>query len=225
MINNTDIEFISNKLEFWNSLNTAEQKLIINRSQFVKYSKGKIVYEGLDDCRGLILVKNGQLRTYILSESGKEVTMYRLFNDEICIMSASCALNNMNFDIYIEAEKDSEIFLLPTDVYMQISQNNIEVQKFTNKVTLTRFSDVMWIMEQILFMSFDKRLAMFLLEQSSIENSDTINMTHEDIAKNMGSAREVVSRMLKYFQNEGFVKTERGSIILTNRKKLQSLTF
>jgi len=225
MINNTDIEFISNKLEFWNSLNAAEQKLIINKSQFIKYSKGKNVYEGLDDCRGLILVKNGQLRTYILSESGKEVTMYRLFNDEICIMSASCALNNMNFDIYIEAEKDSEIFLLPTDVYMQISQNNIDVQKFTNKVTLTRFSDVMWIMEQILFMSFDKRLAMFLLEQSSIENSDTINMTHEDIAKHMGSAREVVSRMLKYFQNEGFVKTERGSIILTNRKKLQALTF
>lgn len=225
MINNIDIEFISNKLEFWNSLNSSEQKLIINRSQFVKYPKGKIIYEGLDDCRGLILVKSGQLRTFILSESGKEVTLYRLFNGEICIMSASCALNNMNFDIYIEAEKDSEIFLLPTDVYMQISQKNIEVQKFTNKVTLTRFSDVMWIMEQILFMSFDKRLAMFLLEQSSIENSDTINMTHEDIAKHMGSAREVVSRMLKYFQNEGFVKTERGSVVITNSKKLQSLTF
>jgi len=225
MINDTDIEFISNKLEFWNSLNSSEQKLIINRSQFVKYSKEKIVYEGLDDCRGLILVKSGQLRTFILSESGKEVTLYRLFNGEICIMSASCALNNMNFDIYIEAEKDSEIFLLPADVYMQISQNNIEVQKFTNRVTLTRFSDVMWIMEQILFMSFDKRLAMFLLEQSSIENSETIYMTHEDIAKHMGSAREVVSRMLKYFQNEGFVKTERGSVVITNSKKLQSLTF
>ncbi len=225
MINNKDIEFISNKLEFWNSLTSLEQKQIINRSQSLPYLKGKSVYGGLDDCRGLIIVKKGQLRTYILSESGKEVTLYRLFKDDICVMSASCALNNMNFDLYIEAEKDSEIILIPTDIYSQINQKNIEVQKFTNSVTLTRFSDVMWIMEQILFMSFDKRLAMFLLEQSSIENSDTIHMTHEDIAKHMGSAREVVSRMLKYFQNEGFVRTERGSIILTNRKKLQSITF
>lgn len=224
MINNKDIEFITNKLEFWNSLSSNEQKLIIDRSQSLIYSKGKIVYEGLDDCRGLIIVKNGQLRTYILSENGKEVTMYRLFKDEICIMSASCALNSMNFDMYIEAEKESEIILLPIDVYKKISEKNIEVQKFINKVTLTRFSDVMWIMEQILFMSFDKRLAMFLLEQSSIENSDKINITHEDIAKHMGSAREVVSRMLKYFQNEGFVRTERGSIIITDRKKLQALT-
>lgn len=225
MINNKDIEFISNKLEFWNSLTSSEQKQIINKSQSLSYLKGKSVYEGLDDCRGLIIVKKGQLRTYILSENGKEVTLYRLFDDEICIMSASCALNNMNFDLYIDAEKDSEIIIIPTDIYFEISQKNIEVQKFTNKVTLTRFSDVMWIMEQILFMSFDKRLAMFLLEQVSIENSDTIHMTHEDIAKHMGSAREVVSRMLKYFQNEGFVRTERGSIILTNKKKLQSITF
>ena len=225
MINNKDIEFLSSKLEFWNSLNSAEQKLIINKSQFIKYEKGKNVYDGLEDCRGLIIVKSGQLRTFILSENGKEVTLYRLFHDDICIMSASCALNNMNFDIYIDAEKNSEILLLPTEVYMEISKKNIEVQKFTNKVTLTRFSDVMWIMEQILFTSFDKRLSMFLLEQSDIENTDIINMTHEDIAKHMGSAREVVSRMLKYFQNEGFVKTERGSVIITNRKKLQSLTF
>lgn len=224
MINNAEIEFISKKLEFWDSLSSSEQKVIINRSQSIIYQKGKIVYEGLDDCRGLIIVKNGQLRTYILSESGKEVTLYRLFQDEICIMSASCALNNMNFDMYIEAQKDSEIILLPIDVYKNISQKNIEVQKFINKVTLTRFSDVMWIMEQIVFMSFDKRLAIFLLEQSSIENSDTINMTHEEIAKHMGSAREVVSRMLKYFQNEGLVSTERGSIVITNRKKFQELT-
>lgn len=225
MINNKDIDFISNKLEFWSSLTITEKKQIVSKSQLITYTKGKSVYDGLDDCRGLIIVKKGQLRTYILSDNGKEVTLYRLFHDEICIMSASCALNNMNFDLYIEAEKDSEIILIPTDIYSEISQKNIEVQKFTNKVTLTRFSDVMWIMEQILFMSFDKRLAMFLLDQSSIEKSDTIYMTHEDIAKHMGSAREVVSRMLKYFQNEGYVKTERGSIILKNKKKLQSITF
>lgn len=220
-----DVELLSEYLEFWANLNSNEQQDIIKESLFKRYKKGKIIYGGLDDCQGLILVKNGQLRAYILSESGKEVTLYRLFEGDICILSASCVLKNISFDIYIEAEKDSEIFLIPSETYMKISQNNIDVQKFTNKITLMRFSDVMWIMEQVLFMSFDKRLAMFLLEQSQIENSDTIKMTHEDIAKHMGSAREVVTRMLKYFQNEGYVKTERGSIIITDIKKLQELSF
>lgn len=220
-----DVELLSEYLEFWASLNSNEQQNIIKESLFKTYKKSKIIYGGLDDCQGLILVKNGQLRAYILSESGKEVTLYRLFEGDICILSASCVLKNISFDIYIEAEKDSEIFLIPSETYMKISQNNIDVQKFTNKITLMRFSDVMWIMEQVLFMSFDKRLAMFLLEQSQIENSDTIKMTHEDIAKHMGSAREVVTRMLKYFQNEGYVKTERGSIIITDIKKLQELSF
>lgn len=220
-----DVELLSEYLEFWTNLNSNEQQDIIKESLFKTYKKGKIIYGGLDDCQGLILVKNGQLRAYILSESGKEVTLYRLFEGDICILSASCVLKNISFDIYIEAEKDSEIFLIPSETYMKISQNNIDVQKFTNKITLMRFSDVMWIMEQVLFMSFDKRLAMFLLEQSQIENSDTIKMTHEDIAKHMGSAREVVTRMLKYFQNEGYVKTERGSIIITDIKKLQELSF
>ncbi len=220
-----DINFLNEHLEFWHKLNTVEQQSIIDNSSFKFYEKGKTIYGGLDDCKGLILVRKGQLRAYILSENGKEVTLYRLFSGDLCIISASCVLKNISFDIHIEAEKDSEIFLIPSEVYMEISQNNIDVQKFTNKVTLMRFSDVMWIMEQVLFMSFDKRLALFLLEQSEIDDTDKISMTHEDIAKHMGSAREVVTRMLKYFQNEGFVRTERGSIVITDKKKLQELTF
>lgn len=220
-----DIRFLNEHLDFWQNLSNEEQQSIINKSSFKVYEKGKTIYGGLDDCKGLILVKKGQLRAYILSENGKEVTLYRLFEGDLCIISASCVLKNISFDIHIETEKDSEIFIIPSDIYMEISQNNIDVQKFTNKITLMRFSDVMWIMEQVLFMSFDKRLALFLLEQSDIDGTDTINVTHEDIAKHMGSAREVVTRMLKYFQNEGFVRTERGSIIITDKKKLQELSF
>lgn len=220
-----DIGFLSENLEFWENLSSSEQDAIIKEASLKKYKKDKVIYDGLEDCKGLILVKRGQIRSYILSESGKEVTLYRLFEGDICIMSASCVLKNITFDIYLEAEKDSEVFLIPSDIYLELSHKNIEVQKFTNKITLMRFSDVMWIMEQVLFMSFDKRLAMFLLEQSQIENSDIVKMTHEDIAKHMGSAREVVTRMLKYFQSEGFVRTERGSIIIVNRKRLQELSY
>lgn len=224
MIKKEDLESFKNNFELWEKSNIQQQKLIKEKAEKKIFSKGKIIYEGLDDCRGLLLVKSGQLKAFILSENGKEVTLYRLFDGDICILSASCVLKNITFDIYIEAEKDTELFIIPTETYMKLSENNIEVQKFTNEITLSRFSDVMWIMEQILFMSFDKRLAIFLLDQSAIEHSDTISMTHEDIAKNMGSAREVVSRMLKYFQSEGLVKTERKSIVLVDKKKLRMLT-
>lgn len=223
MIEGNELNLL-NRLEFWTKLNSREQKNLIDNIEKKSFPKNKIVYEGLDDCKGLILVKNGQLRTFILSENGKEVTLYRLFEDDVCIMSASCVLNNITFDVYIEAEKNSEILLIPSEIYMRLSENNIYVQKFTNEITLSRFSDVMWIMEQVLFMSFDKRLAIFLLDQSNIEKSNTLYITHDDIAKNIGSAREVVSRMLKYFQNEGYVKTERGNILITDKKKLLQLT-
>lgn len=223
MLNKLDSEVLRKNLSFWEKLSNNEKNLVINKSISKSFTKNSNIYEGLDDCKGLIFVKKGQLRAYILSESGKEITLYRLFQNDICIMSASCVLKNITFDINLEAEKDSEIIIIPTDVYLDISNNNIEVQKFTNENAMSRFSDVMWIMEQVLFMSFDKRLAIFLLDQSIIDKSDRINLTHEDIAKHMGSAREVVSRMLKYFQNEGLVKTERGSIIITNQKKLREL--
>jgi CRP/FNR family transcriptional regulator len=87
----------------------------------------------------------------------------------------------------------------------------------------SRFSDVMWIMEQILFMSFDQRLAIFLIEQSAIQESDDIHITHENIAKNMGSAREVVTRMLNYFQDEGIVELHRGGIKIIDRKRLEAM--
>ena len=81
----------------------------------------------------------------------------------------------------------------------------------------------MWIVEQVLFMSFDKRLAIFLLDQAGIEGSDTLRITHEEIANHLGSAREVVGRMLKYFAAEGIVKPFRGGIKIIDRKKLAAL--
>lgn len=223
MIDQVDINYIKENLEFWNSLTLQEKQTIINNAYIVKYEKGKIIYDGIDGCTGLMIVKKGQLRNYILSESGKEVTMYRLFDGDICIMSASCILKNITFHINVQAEKEIEIIIIPKEIYNHLSQNSVEIQRFTNNLISSRFSDVMWIIDQILFMSFDKRLAMFLKEQSVIENSNTLTFTHEDIAKDLGSAREVVTRMLKYFQNENIVKLSRKSITIIDEKKLNEL--
>lgn len=212
-------------LKFWNDL-TSNQKALLNQSISKKYfSKGQAMKSSSKNCSGLFLLESGQVRAYIVSENGKEITLYRLFERDVCIFSASCIMKNISFDIYIETEKDTVAYLIPTPIFDKLSKESMAVQAFANELMASRFSEVMWIMEQALFMTLDKRLAIFLLEQSNIDETDCIEITHERIANNLGSAREVVSRMLKYFQNEGLVSLGRGTIKIIDRKRMENLTL
>jgi len=222
-VTESEFAFLEDALPFWKHISKEEQQEILQAVILKTYHKGQKLHNGSEDCAGLILVKSGQVRAFILSQSGKEITLYRLFERDICIFSASCIMKNINFDIYVEAQTDSQVLLIPTAIYNRLSQNSLAVADFTNQLMSSRFSDVMWIMEQILFMSFDERLAIFLLEQSAIDGSDNLAITHEIIAKHMGSAREVVTRMLKYFQEEGMVSLFRGGLNITDRRKLEKL--
>lgn len=184
------------------------------------YLKGKVLHRGYLDCTGLYIIKQGQLRVYMISDQGKEITLYRLFERDICLLSASCIFNNIQFEVHIEVEKDSQVYIIPTAVYKKLMNESLLVSNFTNQLISSRFSDVMWLMEQILFKNFDHRLATFLIDESRIDDSNTIYMTHEEIAKHLGSAREVVSRMLKYFQSEQMISLFRGGIKIEDDKKL-----
>ena len=132
-------------------------------------------------------------------------------------------MKNISFEVFVEAEKDSGILLLPTPVYQELAQNSLAVSSYSNQLMQSRFSDVMWLVEQVMFMSFDKRLAIFLLDQAGMEGTDTLKITQETIARHLGSAREVVTRMLKYFQGEGYVRIFRGGIEITSRQGLEKL--
>lgn len=224
MINSIDVDFLSKSLSFWNKLSINEKNAIINNVVLLRYKQGVNIHSGENDCVGVIIVKSGELRTYILSEDGKEITLYRLSSGEVCILSASCILKGITFDVHIDAEADSEILLINSSVFSRISEQNLYVENFSYKIVIDRFSKVMWAMEQILFLSMDSRLATFLISELSKNNTNIINLTHEQIAKYIGSAREVVSRMLKYFQNEGIVKLSRGGIKILDKRKLEKLT-
>ena len=166
---------------------------------------------------------SGQLRSYILSDEGREITLYRLFDRDICLFSASCMMRSIQFEMMIEAEKDTELWIVPAEIYQSIMQESAPVSNFTNEIMATRFSEVMWLMEQIMWKSFDKRLAGFLLEECSLEGTNILKITHETIAGHMGTAREVVTRMLRYFQNEGMVKLTRGTVEITDKIRLEQL--
>ena len=207
----------------WKDLTPSQQKKISENIGIRSVPKGTVLHNGSQDCTGLLLIRTGQLRAYILSDEGRQITLYRLFDRDLCLFSASCIMRSIQFDIVIEAEKDTEFWIIPAEIYKSVMEESAPAANFTNEIMADRFSEVMWLIEQILWKSFDKRLAAFLLDETEKAHSDTLKMTHEQIAKYMGSAREVVSRMLKYFANEGYVSLFRGGIRIINKEKLRAL--
>ena len=207
----------------WSKLTAAQQEKIQNTLIRRSIQKGTVIHNGSADCAGLLLIKSGQLRAYILSGEGREITIYRLFDRDICLLSASCIMRSIQFEIIIEAEKDSELWIIPPYIYRQIMDKSAPVANYTNEVMATRLSEVMWLMEQIMWKSLDKRVAAFLLEEASIEGTPELKITHEVIANHLGTHREVVTRMLRYFQSEGMVRLSRGTVVILDEQKLEAL--
>lgn len=161
----------------------------------------------------------------MMSDEGKDITLYRLHRGDMCMLSASCVLNAITFDVFIDAEEETECFVISGPAFAAVSERNPAVRIFALETAVSRFSDVMWVMQQILFMSMDRRLAIFLSDESARTGLDTITLTHGQIARYMGSAREVVSRMLKYFAGEGIVEVSRGGVTILDKKRLRQLTL
>ena len=217
-------ELFASTFPFWDKMSDSDKDLFLRSSQSIKFKKGTNIHNG-NECTGVILIRSGSLRLYILSEDGKEITLYRLFPGDMCMLSASCVLETVTFDVFVDSEENSDCVVLGGCAYEDVSRRMTDAKIFALETALSRFSDVMWVMQQILFMSMDKRLAIFLLDETAKNGTDTVKLTHEQIAKYMGSAREVVSRMLKYFVSEGIVETSRGGIRILDKKRLRSLTL
>lgn len=209
---------------FWDSLSEKDKEELMNGAGCAEFKKGQNIHNGTV-CTGIIFVKTGCLRVYMLSEEGKEITLYRIFAGDVCVLSASCILDSITFDVQVDAEEDSRCCILSPGAFHKVSERKPEMKNFLLEKTVSRFSEVMWVMQQILFMSFDKRLAIFLLSEAEKEQSSEIKLTHEQIAKYMGSAREVVSRMLKYFSSEGYVELSRGGVKIIDYDSLDRLAL
>ena len=214
----------ANYFPIWNKLTPEHKERLTSAAELLKAKAGTTVHNGSMDCLGLLLIRSGQLRVYTLSSEGREITLYRLFDHDICLFSASCVMPNIQFEVIIDAEKDCEMWVLPSCLFKDLMEESAVVANYANQLISSRFSDVMWLMEQIMWKSFDKRLASFLLEESTLEGSTSLKITHEKIANHMGTAREVVTRMLRYFQSEGMVKLTRGTVELVDEDRLEALS-
>ena len=207
----------------FDKLDKREQELLQQYVVKRKVPAGTLLHNGSEYCLGLLVICSGQLRAYINSDEGREVTVYRLFEQDVCLFSASCVMNSIQFDITISAEKETEFWIIPPHIYKHLVENSVVMSNYVNELMAMHFTDVMWLMEQVMWKSMDKRLAAFLLEESRLENTSVLKITHEIIAGHLGTAREVVTRMLKYFQTEGLVKLTRGAVEILDARGLQDL--
>ena len=214
----------SEYLPFWDKLTASQREQISAVVEHHHVSRGTHIHDSSAQCLGLVAVRSGQLRAYILSEDGREITISRLFDYDVSLLSASCVMPDMQFNVMIEAEKDTEFWSIPACLFKNLVDDSLAVSNYSRSLLSSNFSELMWLMEQIMWKSFDKRLASFLLEEAAIEGSNSLKITHEKVANHMGTAREVVTRMLRYFQSEGMVKLTRGGIELCDLNKLKAIS-
>lgn len=217
------MESVLERLPFWKLLTDSEKELVRQNAVIRLYKKGTRVYSSERECLGILFVMQGEMRTYLLSEEGREVTLFRIYPNDLCVLSASCVISQISFDTQMSAQKDTEALIIPPNIVLLLKEKNLSVRCFLYELATKRFSDVMWAMQQILFKRLDQRLALFLMQESQRLGTDTIHMTHEQIAQQISSAREAVARMLKQFSEDGLVELKRGAIRLLDQKGLKAL--
>lgn len=210
-------------IEIWPQLLEEEKNILLSQASRVKYKKNKNIMAADDVCVGVLFIISGRLRVYMLSPDGKEITLYYLEKGEVCILSASCVLDNIDFEIFVDADLETETINIPSNVFKDIAERNIYFKCYAYQLTTDRFSNVMWALQQILFLSVDSRLARYLLDEMNMQNSSEIKVTHEKIAKDIGSVREVVSRMLQQFKKSDIVSLHRGGIKIIKEKELEKI--
>ena len=216
-------EEILRKKSFWEHLTEIQKELLLRESRIVRYQAGDSIYSSVRECLGAVFILEGIMRTYLLSDEGKEVTIYRLREGDCCILAASCVLSAITFDVEIEAQTECAALVIPAGLLAAMSRENVYMDNFMYKEAAKRFSDVVEALQQMIFLSLTQRVVSFLLDESAKTGSYSIAMTHEEIAKIIGSAREAVSRTLKQLAKTGSISLNRGEIKLERKESLYQL--
>ncbi len=221
MTNN--IEKNISRFPFWNNLTEKEQEYIKTCSIIKEYKKGSYIHSGTDDCIGPSVILSGEARVCLLSEEGREITLYRLHENDCCILSASCVMDKITFDTHMIAQSDCTILVVMPGAFKKLSDGNIYVKSFVYELATERFSAVVWTMQNIIFKGLDRRLAGFLVSECKRTGKNELKMTHEEIAGYISSAREVVARMVKRFSEDGVIEQKRGVIRITDMDALENM--
>ncbi|SFJ48154.1 CRP/FNR family transcriptional regulator, anaerobic regulatory protein [Terrisporobacter glycolicus] len=207
-------QYLKETLPFFKDLNDEEKNELISKSFIGKYEKGELVHSKNSSCTGLLITMSGNFRVFISAPSGRQITLFKLYDRDVCMLSASCAFQNITYDVNLEAQNDASAIIIDSSLLKKLSQSNINVMNYILSLTQDKLSEVMYVLEQATFFSLDERITDYLLEQSRYQDSNILYITHENIANELGSSREVISRILKKFEKEGKIEVSRGKITL-----------
>jgi CRP/FNR family transcriptional regulator len=206
------MENLSAIFGFWKDLTPSQAAFLENSARIESFNPGMLIHRSSGDCKGVMAVLSGSLRVYCLSEEGREVTLYRVESGDVCILSASCLMDSLVFDVVIESLCQTKVCLLPSPALHKIEEENPLVSLYIYKNATEKFSEVLWTIQQLLFMKIDQRIMNALHDESLRQKSKVLSITHEELAKEIGSVREVVTKTLKYLAEEGKVSLGRGKI-------------
>jgi len=210
-------------LPFWDALAESDRETLLERARIQQFKKGEIIHNCTGACLGLIAILKGNLCSCMLSEEGREITLFPLYEGDLCVFGSACVLRPVTCHSHLAAEVDSDVLMIPHAVWEDLMRRNVRVECFAHKLSACLLSTVLSTMQQMLFLDFDTRLAIHLVRESERTKSNRIRTTHEKIARNIGSAREVVTRMLKKFSDMGIVEVRRGVVVILEPAELKAM--
>jgi CRP/FNR family transcriptional regulator, anaerobic regulatory protein len=200
------------KFPFYAAMSEEDKTLLRSKVQIREIGKGQIMMGDNRRCTGIPMVMKGKLRLFRVSEKGREMTLYRIGEGELCILAAVCALGDSEYDFTIEAEKDSELAVMPPDIFKELLYRSDAFRIHVFNALASRLVLSIDTIEMLIFMSIEERLIEYL--QRSANAAGEVKITHEQLAIELGSSREVITRQLQKMAEKGILALKRGKIVL-----------
>jgi CRP/FNR family transcriptional regulator len=220
MLDKNHFERISKALPF---LQTATPQIIRDFTDFAYYAKipaGRQIFAEGDEVDGIALLMSGVVRVYKLGQSGREITLYRFGAGESCVITANAILHQQDFPAIALIEQDAEAVMIPAEIFIDWVRRYDPWRDFVFNLVSERLANVMEIVDEVAFQRMDRRVASFLIERSQLQNP--IRITHQEIANEIGSSREVISRLLEDFAQREMVNLSRGEIKILDFEGLKA---
>ncbi|MDD5017793.1 MAG: Crp/Fnr family transcriptional regulator [Eubacteriales bacterium] len=200
------------KFPFYTGMNDAHKLLLHDGAVKKQLAKGQILMGDNDHCNGIPLVIKGRLRLFRISSKGREMTLYKINEGELCILAAVCAMGNIKYDFSLEAEEDSLLANLSADVFKDLLQKSEPFKTYVFNTLAEKLLQAIDTIEMVAFVSIEERILEYLAENSN--DLGEVKTTHEKMAIDLGSSREVISRQLKKMAEKNMLTINRGKIIL-----------
>ncbi len=202
---------------FMNQLGATTFEHLTENFTIANYPAQANLMKESDHCSYAVFVLDGCVRVFKPSPDGKEITLYRIYKGEACLLTLASIMGQTIYPAIAEVDQPVTLLLIPSNYFRQLFNTLDSLQKFVFELFSKRLTDVLLVIEEVAFESMDKRLANFLHQR---KQNECVELTHEEIALELGTAREVISRLLKDLEKQNIITLQRKKIIILNAKSL-----